>query len=108
MEAPKTEAPNPFPGQGGAYYINPKGSNTLKRDRNADVPFGALTKVEQYERIKAIPASLISERDREARISALGLTDVELAQASAPVVPAAPPAPVADAAATVTKSKGAK
>ncbi len=121
MEPKKDEAaPNPFEGQGGSFYINPKGSNTLKRDRNFDVPFDALSKVEKHARLVAIPADLISDRDRAARIGGLGLTAEDhaaiaatnssaKAPSSAEPTVAASAAPVAEAAPAVTnKSKGAK
>ena len=120
MEAKKTEAtPSPFEGQGGSFYINPAGSNTLKRNRDDEVPFGALSNVEKYARIMAVPASKMTERDRENRIAAIGLTDDDRksiaaknspapAQQSAEPTVAASAATVADAAPVTSKKQGAK
>lgn len=121
MEAKKTEATaspavNPFEGQGGSFYINPAGSNTLKRDLNEPVPFEALSKLEKHARLVAIAKEHISDRDRAARIGSLGLTADDHKQIKAtPAATAAPAAPVAQAApvtepeaASVTKTKGAK
>lgn len=69
-----------FAGQGGAFYFNPAGSATLKRDRTHDVPFGALPPVERARRVLAIPSDRISEHDRAERIKGLNLTAEEHAQ----------------------------
>ena len=120
MDAPKTQAvvpdtPNPLEGQGGSFYINPKGSNTLKRDRNFDVPFDALSRLEKHARISAIPLAHISDRDRAVRIGAIGLTADELktlspAAAEQAVAAASGVSAVAEAAlvTSTTKAKGVK
>lgn len=74
-----TPPDNPFAGQGGSYYINPNGSNTLKRNRNDVQPFSTLTNEEKYKRLVAVPAGAISERDRAERIAGLGLTAEQIA-----------------------------
>lgn len=74
-----TPPDNPFAGQGGSYYINPNGSNTLKRNRNDVQPFSTLTNEEKYKRLVAVPAGAITERDRAERIASLGLTAEQIA-----------------------------
>lgn len=69
----------PFAGQGGSYYINPNGSNTLKRNRDDAQPYSTLSAEDKYKRLVAVPAGAISERDRAERIAALGLTAEQVA-----------------------------
>lgn len=93
MDAEKTEAPpNPFAGEGGSFYLDPNGSNVIERDRNEPTPFDALTKLEKYARLDDIPKALISDRDREARIGAIGLTADDYAQL-APIFNSPTPTP---------------
>ncbi len=62
--------PSAFAGLGGAVYFNPNEgrSNELKRDRNADVPFSLLSKVEKARRILALEPRQICDEVQYAEI----------------------------------------
>lgn len=77
MNQQQNTVANPFEGQGGSFYINPKGSNTLKRDRNAPAPFAVLSDVEKAARIHAVPKHLMSEKDRADHLARLALPATE-------------------------------
>lgn len=107
---------NPFAGQGGSYYINPKGSNTLKRNRDDPAPFLSLSPLEKARRIVT---DVTDPADRAARIAALNLTAEDQAALNSmtpsvqvtgnpPAASAAGDEPSAGAKAVKSASKGGK
>jgi hypothetical protein len=94
---------NPFEGQGGCFYLNPNGSNELKRDRNELTPFHALTDEQKAARINAVPADLMGVKERGDAFARLTLPPV-----APPVTALLGAASTAPAPAKPNTSKGGK